>query len=250
MTNTTNEAPLEKARILIVDDVPENIKILGNFLKNNGFAVLPANNGKQALDLAAAKVPDLILLDIQMPEMDGYTVCTELKKMHKTKDIPVIFLTARTENQDMLKGFETGGVDYITKPFEFSELRARIFVHLELKFARDLIQHQKSELLTAYLKLQEEEKKTIDLEKTKSVLAMIVTANHEINQPLQVVSGYLDMLQNKLKDKLDEKDKTYFHKIEEGIYGIAETLKKYKNIKNFDYKDYYQGIEMVVFKKE
>ena len=107
----------EKNTILIVDDTPDNLSVLSGLLKNL-YKTKIATTGRKALKIVFSdNPPDLILLDIMMPEMDGYDVCREIKKDQKTKDIPVIFITAKTEPQDIVKGFEVGSVDYITKPF-------------------------------------------------------------------------------------------------------------------------------------
>jgi len=139
-TNTT--PPL----ILIVDDLAENLSILGNILRIEGYQLAIANNGKQAINIAASRKPELILLDVAMPEMDGLTACRELKSREETKDIPVIFLTARTDTEDVIKGFEAGAVDYILKPFKATELLARVSTQIEVKQSRDLIVRQKTEL--------------------------------------------------------------------------------------------------------
>lgn len=127
------KAPL----ILIVDDTPKNIQVVGNLLKDQNYRITAAQNGREALDVVGKVAPDLILLDIMMPEMDGYDVCRNLKQDPLLKDIPVIFLTALTESENLVKAFEVGGVDYITKPFNLAELRMRVHTHLELKRARD-----------------------------------------------------------------------------------------------------------------
>ena len=119
--------------ILIVDDVPKNIQVLGTLLNNFECELAVAMNGQQALDTVAKIKPDLILLDVMMPIMDGHEVCRRLKASEKTKDIPVIFITAKSESEDIINGFELGAVDYITKPFIGSELLARVKTHLSLK---------------------------------------------------------------------------------------------------------------------
>ena len=124
--------------VLIVDDLPANIKVLGSLLTGH-YNLLVANNGEKAINIATEKIPDLILLDIMMPDLDGYTVCKMLKANDKTKEIPIIFITAKAEIDDLVKGFETGGVDYITKPFQPEEVMVRIKTHLT-------IQRQKLEL--------------------------------------------------------------------------------------------------------
>lgn len=128
----TNTKPL----ILIVDDNPQNIQVLGNILYEKGYNISISNSGEHALQSTYIHPPDLILLDIQMPLMDGFEVCKTLKSNTKTNEIPVIFLTAASEMENVLKGFELGAVDYITKPFNASELTARVATHIELKFAR------------------------------------------------------------------------------------------------------------------
>ena len=103
--------------ILIVDDVPDNLKVMGSFLRDNGFTVLLASNGSDAIALAEAKQPHMILLDVQMPDMDGYQTCRLLKENSITSKIPVLFLTAYSQSDEIVKGFDAGAVDYVSKPF-------------------------------------------------------------------------------------------------------------------------------------
>jgi two-component system sensor histidine kinase/response regulator len=140
---------MNKSLVLVVDDNPQNLKVLGNTLRENGLRVAFAKNGAGALALAKKNPPDLILLDVMMPEMDGFEVCKRLKQEAATKEIPVIFLTAKTEKEDIIEGLEVGAVDYIIKPFNIKELMARVQTHLELKAARDTILLQKEELKQA-----------------------------------------------------------------------------------------------------
>jgi DNA-binding response OmpR family regulator len=125
--------------VLIVDDNPANVQVLGGILKEAGYLVSVVRSGAQALSWVEQGVPDLVLLDVMMPGMDGYETCRRLKVMDKMKPIPIIFLTARAETEDVVLGFEVGGVDYVTKPFQAAELLARIRTHLELKRAREEI---------------------------------------------------------------------------------------------------------------
>ncbi len=131
-----------KKNIYVVDDIQENIQVIGNILINNGLNISIARDGEQALKGIKKKLPDLILLDVSMPGMDGFEVCKKLKADDETASIPVIFLTARTQTEDIVTGFKAGGVDYITKPFNTEELLSRIFTHLELKESRDTIKKQ------------------------------------------------------------------------------------------------------------
>ena len=130
----------KNASILIVDDTPKNIQLLGTVLKDTGYRVLVTTNGNSALSILEKTKPDLILLDVMMPEMDGFETCRRIKMNPNSRDIPVIFLTAKTETDDVLKGFELGAVDYILKPFHANELLARVKTHIELKFSKELIQ--------------------------------------------------------------------------------------------------------------
>lgn len=134
----------EKSRILVVDDSLQNIKIIGAALRGE-HQVLVATNGEDALRMAAKEPrPQLILLDVVMPEMDGYEVLRRLRAAPETEDIPVIFLTARTDVEDEAAGLEAGAVDYITKPFSVAVAKARVRTHLELKRARDLLRNLSS----------------------------------------------------------------------------------------------------------
>ena len=133
------------ANILIVDDVAMNARLLVNLLQDEDYNLAVATNGQMALDLVDDRKPDLILLDIMMPNMDGYETCRRLKASEDTRDIPVIFLTARTEAEDITKGFDVGAVDYVTKPFNYDELIARVKTHLELKITKDALERSNQE---------------------------------------------------------------------------------------------------------
>ncbi|MDQ7090570.1 MAG: response regulator [Methylococcales bacterium] len=139
-----------KANILIVDDLPQNLKLLAELMKGSDYYVRPVTSGRLALLAAQAIPPDLILLDINMPVMDGFETCEKLKSFEKTKHIPIIFLSANTESEAVIKGFELGAVDYITKPFNSTEVLIRVKTHLELKFTKETIvkqNHAQQELL-------------------------------------------------------------------------------------------------------
>ena len=125
------ETPLA-GNILIVDDTPANLRLLSNMLVEQGYKVRLSPNGKLALMNAQAAPPDLILLDIKMPGMNGYEVCEQLKADPRTRDIPVIFISALDQTEDKVKAFTFGGVDYVTKPFQVEEVLARVETHLRL----------------------------------------------------------------------------------------------------------------------
>ncbi|MDY0220129.1 MAG: response regulator [Desulfobacterium sp.] len=121
-----------RADIVIVDDNPYNLKVLSTTLKKEGYEVRPATGGQSALDAIYAKAPELILLDVMMPEMNGYEVCTSLKDNEKTREIPIIFITALDDVRDKVKGFSMGCVDYISKPFQEEEVLARVRTQIRL----------------------------------------------------------------------------------------------------------------------
>ena len=138
------------SRILIVDDTPANIQTLAAILKGEGYQISVATNGKQALDVLARVQPDLILLDVMMPEMDGHETCRRLKAAEQWREIPVIFLTAKTETADVVQGFELGAVDYVAKPFNPHELLARVNTHLTVDELRRSLAGKNAELARAH----------------------------------------------------------------------------------------------------
>lgn len=172
------------AFILLIDDNPANLQLISHNLRGKGYNMATADNGFAALDRAKeSPKPDLILLDIMMPEIDGYKVCEELKKNPETKDIPVIFFTAKISTEDIVRGFEAGAVDYITKPFNAAELIARVETHLKLKFLHEHIEEQ-NKLLTS-LSTEKEE--------------LLAIAAHDLKNPLYNIS----MLAKVIRDDLE-----------------------------------------------
>ncbi len=131
----SNKKPL----ILVVDDNPQNVQVLGGLLINEEYELGIASNGLKALEFVKERLPDLILLDIMMPEMDGIECCKVLKSNIEYSHIPIIFLSAKNETEDIVKGFEAGAVDYVTKPFIGAELLARVKTHLEIGYLRHLL---------------------------------------------------------------------------------------------------------------
>jgi PAS domain S-box-containing protein len=138
--------PEQLYKILVVDDVPANLKLLSEILSGYGYQVRPASSGSMALRTVAAEAPDLILLDVRMPEMDGYEVCRRLKADEKNRSIPVLFVSALDETTDKVKGFEAGGVDFITKPFQPVEMLKRIETHLSLRHLHQQLEVQNLQL--------------------------------------------------------------------------------------------------------
>jgi adenylate cyclase len=153
-----NDQPLPATPrdILIVDDMPDNLRLLSTMLASHGYQVRKAINGQLALQAAQMSPPDLILLDINMPKMNGYEVCQQLKRIENTKDIPVIFISALDDVMEKVKAFQVGGVDYITKPFQVEEVLARVENQLSLRSLQSKLQQQARELHDRNSRLQEE----------------------------------------------------------------------------------------------
>ena len=176
---------LKGAKILIVDDVPANLKVLRGVLEPEGFRILFAPCGEVALKIARSETPDLILLDVMMPEMDGYEVCRQLKANPVTAEIPVIFITAKDEAEDIVKGLRLGGVDYISKPFQSEVVVARAETHLKnSRFAREL--RQKNQELEIARDAAEQAKRTQS--------AFLAAMSHEIRTPMNGVMGMTALL--------------------------------------------------------
>jgi signal transduction histidine kinase len=197
--------------ILIVDDVPANLKILENILASEGYKVRPVTNGKMALQVAKKEKPDLILLDIMMPEMNGFEVCRRLKENPDFIDIPVIFISALNDTNDIVKALNHGGVDYITKPFQAEEVTARVKTHLKLYL-------QKKELLDQGLELQK-----INAEKDKffSIIA------HDLRSPLCGLLGLTEMLVDEMPNLTIEEVKPIVLSLRNStviVYSLLEDL--------------------------
>ena len=185
--------------ILVIDDNPVNLEVAVGLLQENEFRALIARKGVTGINRARLAQPDLILLDIFMPEVDGFETCRRLKADDATKDIPIIFMTASTETVHKVLGFNLGAVDYVTKPFQQEELLARINTHLQLnqlkKNLAQQVQERTAELDDAYQKLAVLDKAKIDF---------INVASHELRTPLAVIEGYLQILEDHLASTGDD----------------------------------------------
>ncbi|AFY82971.1 response regulator [Oscillatoria acuminata] len=190
-----NSDPLDCTHkdILIVDDTPINLRVLAKILSDRGYKVRKALNGQIALTACQTLLPDVILLDIMMPDMDGYEVCQRLKSDPKTQDIPVIFISALEDQWDKVKAFKSGGSDYITKPFQIEEVLARVKHHLTIQQLQYRLQVQNAELQALNAQLL---RSNVELEQFAHVAA------HDLQSPLQVIIGNADLLTWKYENQL------------------------------------------------
>lgn len=208
----TTEAQETETSILIVDDMPDNIDVVAGILKED-YKVRAATRGQRALDIATSdNPPDLILLDIMMPEMDGLEVCSRLKADPETQDIPIIFLSAMDKSEDIVTGLELGAVDYVTKPATPSVLKARVRTHLQLRKAQQALQHE-MELIQENARLRD------DVERI---------TRHDLKNPLGIVLGYASMLAE--DPELDEVQKESARFMEESAYNMMNMINNSLNL--------------------
>ncbi len=149
MTNRPVHPATRRAHVLVVDDAPETVRLLGSVLRGEGYKVSCAGTGAEALELVWSLRPDLVLLDVVLPDCDGFDVCCRFRESPEIRDLPVIFITGRTDPADIVRGFRAGAVDYVTKPFNGEELRARVRTQLGLRTARREQERLIRELRTA-----------------------------------------------------------------------------------------------------
>lgn len=190
----------EDYRILIVDDTTANVRLLSHVLEKEGYAVLSAYNGEEAIRLTREEKPDLILLDVMMPGMSGFEVASELKEDDKLADIPIIFLSALSESDIKVKGFKSGGVDYITKPFKKEETLARIQTHLHLQTLQNTLNEQIDEL-----RLRESELSILNKQKDN----LVRMVSHDIKNPLTGILGLVKMMRSNDRISAEEREQMF-----------------------------------------
>ncbi len=188
----------------MVDDTPNNLRLLSTMLTQRGYDVRKALNGRMAINSVQADLPDLILMDIKMPEMSGYEVCELIKADPETTDIPIIFISALDDTFDKVKAFEVGGLDYITKPFQEAEVLARVESQLRLKRLQNQLISQNQELQFLNRELSRSNR---ELEQFAHIVS------HDLQQPLQSISGFAQLLQMKVHKDLDTASQDYLTRI-------------------------------------
>jgi len=212
------------AKILIVDDNSTNRKLLKNVLAGSGesYELFEADNGESALEIVEFEMPDVILLDVMMPKMNGYEVCKKLSSDDKTKSIPILFISAMEATADKVKAFKVGGADYITKPINPEEVKARVAAHLRIRKA---------------------EMERTEAEGMKTLKAMIATYNHNMNQPLMAAYMFLDVFTAKGDES--EKSVQLIGKIKRELDKVKVILEKIQKLDEAKQTDYVGGIGMI-----
>ena len=218
-------------RILVIDDLPENVFLLQDRLEHEGYEVLTAYDGKSGIEKAITEIPDLILLDVMMPDINGFDVCKTLVNDNRTSAIPIILVTAKTDVEDTKEGLDAGAYGYIKKPFNKVELLARV---------------------KSALKLSEANKQLVEVEKRNTFYATVVTANHKIKQPLTLLSLSSAAIKRELNKDEISKD-TLMGKlkyIDIAIKEITDVLDQLNTIKEPVLSDYTKNIKMIKIENE
>lgn len=208
-----NPDPEKPANVLLVDDNPTNLKVLAAALQGQGWRILMATDGESAIEQAEYVHPDLVLLDIMMPGIDGFETCRRLKENALLVDVPVIFMSALSEADKKVKGLEMGAVDYVTKPFQQDEVVARVKLHLQLASLRHNLEQQVQDrtlaLTRSIQQLQQTQLQLVQSEKMSTLGQLVAGVGHEINNPINFLSGNLS--------HIDEYTQDLFHLL--NLYG-------------------------------
>jgi DNA-binding response OmpR family regulator len=214
------------SKILVIDDLPENVFLLQDKLEREGYDVITSYDGKSGIEKAINELPDLILLDVIMPNLSGIEVCKELVANPGTSNIPIILVTAKAGVEDTKEGLEAGAFDYIKKPFNRIELIARVH---------------------SALKLSEAHKLLVEAEKRNTYSATVVTANHKIKQPLTLMSLSSSAIKRELNKDVISRDGILkrLNYIDSAIKEITDILNQLNSIKQPVFSDYFKNIKMV-----
>lgn len=209
--------------LMIVDDNPTNAKLLFEFLQASGFRVLVANSGETALEKLQVVSPDLILLDVMMPGIDGFETCRRLKENKATQDIPIIFMTALSDVVDKVKGLTIGAVDYITSPFQPEDVLARINLHLKLCYLNQKLEQRAAELTATVEQLQKSQQRLVQSEKMSSLGQLVAGIAHEINNPAGFMKGNVTYAQKYMQDLIEH---IHLYKNQASAAEISQHAKK------------------------
>lgn len=209
--------------ILVVDDLKDNTDLLTTLLEHQEYTVLSASSAEEGLRLARKVLPDLILMDVIMAGMDGVKACEILSSDEKTKEIPVILITAKNEPEDMKRGLEAGAVDYVKKPFILVELLARVNTSIRLKQVQE---------------------KLVDQKKKIAIMELAGAAAHELNQPLTVINCQIKLLEEYLEKK-EIRALREIKIIHESVARMTEIIRKIGNITKYKTKDYLLGDKII-----
>lgn len=218
-------------RILVIDDLPENVFLLKDRLEHEGYEVLTADCGNSGIEKATDEMPDLILLDVMMPDINGFEVCKTLVNDSRTSGIPILLVTAKTDAEDTKEGLDAGAFDYIKKPINKIELLARVKSALKLSDANKLL---------------------VEVEKRNTFFATVITANHRIKQPLTILSLSSAAIKRELKKDEISKD-TLLGKIkyiDTAINEITDVLDQLNTIKEPVLSDYTKNVKMIKVEEE
>lgn len=214
LSQTENENNNHPKTILVIDDSPTNLEVLYETLSYAGYEVLVEMDGLSGIEQVNHNPPDLILLDVMMPKIDGFETCRQLQANPATKDIPIIFITALTEAEEKLKGLTLGAVDYITKPFQQEEVLARVQLHLKLRYLNleltqqkqqleQRVQERTAELSQTLEELKQTQLKLIQSEKTSALGQIVAGVSHEVNNPVGLISTNLYYANQYIQDLID-----------------------------------------------